>query len=385
MKLKLIIFVSLLVLSLCTDQLFEVIEKEFSNKENIPEKKLFDTYNFVQKDSVFNKIPKEEDRQPSIFEEISEEPKRVPPVKIEKNNDKGETKFNAQKKTNECKEGECEGKNKKTSDCKERECHGKNKKEKSCKEGECEGKNKNARCENCKEVKAMEETITSLIEMNNKIMKRLKQLEKSKHPKEIVSFLQKHENEVNKLNNKLEKTNHNVKTEIEQKGEELRSFLNQSDSKYEELKNRLDSIDKEVTHNTHNYANAIRKLEQDLNTVQTNTQILNARVANIDKIKTNQVDLYGIKINGDTIAINNPNLKITYDGREISVQEIMEGYNSFQALQRLCGDNFERCHPIPEEEFKGEFEKQDMILDNLKKLKQKANTIIDQSKKRKFR
>jgi hypothetical protein len=233
----------------------------------------------------------------------------------------------------------------------------------------------------CEEIKNLKRQVRKLIKISKKLMKRYDLQIKQNKPAQLESFLQQHEHDVNNLRDKIENNKQIVKGAILEKKDEIKKLFNLEVSKYGKLINQINSIEKKVEDSKHRQTNFLKTFERKIDSQTINTEFLNSKEAKLDTIYSNDINVEGLEINDSGITIKNGDYKLVSGYKEVTVSELFDGFKSFQALTDICGKKFEKCKPLSETILNSEAEKQNKILDNLRKLKHEANSIIDQNKK----
>jgi len=351
---KFVFFICLFtsLFSFYSAQLFDVINKENANKNEIYNKhkdsSLFDNINFNQISEKAKKIKSEES---SIFSELNANKKIIENVhkNVVPNNihDSQHNPHNAN--INKLKSHTIASNNSKRDSIISKPVDLKNK-------------------------------ASVLIKMNSKLNKQINKKRKlnKKHKKigkEIVSFIQKNEKNVNEMNKKIENKNEFIANKIKNKELEIKKLFENTKNKFKILKSSLSKINlkmkKYEENNSHPSTNMNNlKENMELNSFKINKKLDVDGEANIDKTMfTHSIELGGLKIDSENLTFYNRNLQFIFGNEVVNLEKILKNIQLIENLNKKCGSDLSKCKIMKKDVIIENTKKQEKILKDLKTIR----------------
>ena len=234
------------------------------------------------------------------------------------------------------------------------------------------------------EIKKLQKQVTTLIQMNERLMKRMQTDNKShkdsnRNHKDILNFLQTHENEIESIKD----VNHNerlMENKLSKKDQEIKRLYAQTQQFYGDLDNKF----KKVNNQVHQLKAEEKKNLQDLSTnnitVKDSLDVVGE--TNLNNINAKEIDLGKLLLAANQISFQDDNATIKLGRESISVSEMFNSLKSIRKLLEMCGENFEKCIRKEEELHEKQFAQQKDILESLRILKGQTAEILSNHKKR---
>jgi uncharacterized protein YukE len=231
------------------------------------------------------------------------------------------------------------------------------------------------------QINELKKEVQMLMQTNEKLIKASKLRVSPKHRgKDMISFLQKHDQDVANINQKLASSQEQVKAELGKKDQEFKKLYDQATKKVSQIQNKVDTVNKKLEHIKDENIDKYEGLKNNMEVTNINVKgDLTANIADIKHLKSDSIELPGIKISNGQIALKNS--MVSVDGETVDLGELVNDYQLFHNFLKKCGNNFENCKPIPQQVLDEQEKTQKAILDNLMKLRQHTYETLNAKKK----
>jgi hypothetical protein len=237
--------------------------------------------------------------------------------------------------------------------------------------------------------KNLKQHITALLEMNERLLKRMKNHNKS-HKKinhnsnNMLSFIQNYEKDIKNLKNNLSANESFLQKTLNKKDEEIKNLYSKTEHIYGDLENKLEKVSNQMNKiNTMKFPKFRKLLNEPkfLNVNVDNSLMVEGDTIS-NKVYSKEAELAGVKFGPSEIAITDENTRITFGNESLSIAELFENIKAVKAVLQLCGNNFENCLKKEEELHEKQFAQQKEILESLKNLRMQTAEIINNHRKR---
>lgn len=266
-----------------------------------------------------------------------------------------------------------------------------NSKSKSRSKSKSEAKYQKNLAKNQKEIDKLKKKVTVLLQMNEKLMNKIKKSESShnkskKFNKNVVNFIQKYDSDVNTLKKNIESSKTLVENKITQKDMEFKKLYEDTNQQFGNLQNQIVDVGKKVNQIENEEEKKINQLHSNfsLKNLKVDDKLNVEGIAFINKVNAKGIDLGNIKLEPEQITFLNEKSKITVGKDSTSIGDVLNSVNAFRSLVAKCGENLEKCQPASEDLLKEQASKQEEILNRLKKLRNETTQIL-RKKHKKFR
>jgi hypothetical protein len=243
--------------------------------------------------------------------------------------------------------------------------------------------------QNEKEIKKLKSKINVLLQFNEKLMKKIEKISKSKDKKteeEVVSFIQKYDQDVHTLKQNIEINKNLVSEKVTRKEEEIKKLFDQTSTDFSKLQSTMGNIQEKV--------NKIKSYgDKKISELKTNFSVKDLHVQDklevggisvSKKITAKSIDLGGIKLDSNEIIFNDENAKIVVGSNVTTIGSIIKMGEKLDKMIEMCGENFERCRKISDSALEEQKKMQETILENLRELREETSEILN-SRHKKFR
>ena len=239
-----------------------------------------------------------------------------------------------------------------------------------------------------KVISKLKKNVKMLMQMNEKLMKKFKSLnmdkkKKKKLSKKVVSFIQQYDSDVSKLKKNIQSSKNQVENKINKKDEEFKNLYKSTEKNFVNLQSQVSNVHSQLN-------DLVTEEEKKLKELKSNFQVKDLEVkgkvdvdgiAFINKLNAHSIDLGKIKFDSNGISFNDENVKLIIGKDVMTIGQLSANLKSFKKLISLCGKNFEKCRPVSDDVFREQADKQQAILDHLKKLRTETTKVLTRNKK----
>lgn len=237
--------------------------------------------------------------------------------------------------------------------------------------------------------KNLKNQITALLEMNERLLKRIQTHNNSHRRKnnkniKMLSFIQKYESDLKNLKNNYVNNQSFIQKTLYKKDEEIKNLYKQTEHIYGDLQNKLEKVNNQMHHISDGRLIKNEKLpnEPSFVNVDVDENLYVKGISDLNKVNAKQVNLGGVNISANEIGITDENTKITFGNESLSVADLFENMKAVKKVLKLCGNNFENCLRKEEELHERQFSQQKEILESLKNLRSQTAEILTNHRKR---
>jgi len=234
------------------------------------------------------------------------------------------------------------------------------------------------------EIKKLEKQVTSLIRMNERLMKIMRNNYKShkvsnRNHQDIINFLQTHGTEIESIKD----VNHNerkLENNLLKKESEIKKLVEHTNKIYGDLENKFEKVNNQVHQIKEEEKKNLNDLSSEKIMVKDSLEV--AGETKLNKINANEIDLGQLLLTDNVISFENNGATIKLGKESISVYDMFNSLKSVRKLLDMCGENFEKCIRKEEELHERQFAAQKDILESLRVLEGQTAEIISTHKRR---
>ncbi len=231
-----------------------------------------------------------------------------------------------------------------------------------------------------KEIENLKSKINYLISSNKRLTKKVVNYESKKIHKlddNVISFIDKYDEKVDSLKNKLKVDKKNIENFLTEKEDLLDEKYSEASQKFTELKSNIKNLNNQVTEITKNQNEIDQKIKDglEIDKLKVDNNIDIKGVLYSKKLSAKELNLNSIKIDSSKLKINS-NTKLQIGNQIYNLDNFINNLNYISKLSDYCGEEFSKCKIISKENLIEQKQKQENILENLKKLRTDANLII---------
>jgi HAMP domain-containing protein len=232
-----------------------------------------------------------------------------------------------------------------------------------------------------KEIEELKTEIGSLAQTNGKLMRKYQEVNASRKPKKnhksnLVSFIQKYDQDLNSIKAKMQANEQTINSTITKKNDEFNKLYTKATDQFNRIQKKVQTVNNKLEHIQTEHINKIENMKNNLevSNMKVDTE-LNAHSANISNIEADNIELPGIKLSNNKIQVKK-DTKIEIDGESFVFGDLIKDYSLFQEFLKKCGENFENCQPVPRDVMDEEKKTQQVILDSLRELRQETKNLL---------
>jgi hypothetical protein len=247
----------------------------------------------------------------------------------------------------------------------------------------------NSESKNESELKKLKRDVASLLEMNHKLLKKLKKTDevnkkKRRFKKNVVSFIQKYDKDVSTLKKNIESSKDFVEHKIVQKNEEFQKLYESTEKNFEQLQVQVKDVQSKISQLETEETKKLAELHSNfsIKDLNINNKLDVEGISFMNKLSAKSLDVGNIKIDTQGVNFSNENVKLIVGKEMITVGQLLNNLASFRKLINICGENFEKCKPVTDEILRDQAAKQQAILDSLKKLRQETTQVLSRHRRR---
>lgn len=247
----------------------------------------------------------------------------------------------------------------------------------------------NSESKNELELKKLKRDVASLLEMNQKLFKKMKKTDqvnkkKTKFKKNVVSFIEKYDKDVSNLKKNIESSKDFVENKIVQKNEEFQKLYDSTEKNFEQLQVQVKDVQSKINMLETEETKKLAELHSNfsIKDLNINNKLDVEGISFMNKLSAKSLDIGNIKIDEHGINFSNENVKLIVGKQIITVGQLLNNLASFRKLINICGESFEKCKPVTDEILKDQAAKQHAILESLKKLRQETTQVLTRHRRR---
>jgi len=247
----------------------------------------------------------------------------------------------------------------------------------------------NSESKNELELKKLKRDVASLLEMNQKLFKKMKKTDKvnkkkTKFKKNVVSFIEKYDKDVSNLKKNIESSKDFVENKIVQKNEEFQKLYDSTEKNFEQLQVQVKDVQSKINMLETEETKKLAELHSNfsIKDLNINNKLDVEGISFMNKLSAKSLDIGNIKIDEHGINFSNENVKLIVGKEIITVGQLLNNLASFRKLINICGESFEKCKPVTDEILKDQAAKQHAILESLKKLRQETTQVLTRHRRR---
>jgi len=189
----------------------------------------------------------------------------------------------------------------------------------------------------------LQKEIRSLLSVNAKLIKKISKNNKlskkrSTEDNDFISFVQKYDKDVKKLEKNLKSSNKIINSEIDKKEKQFSTLSRKNSESFNILHEKIERLERRINSNLNN-----------------------------NKLMRNNV----ITLNSTT--------QLKVDDQVYNVGELLEINQFVKKLKTKCGDNLENCSKVSQSDLKEQERREYDILNNLKQLRKRTEEIISEN------
>lgn len=238
------------------------------------------------------------------------------------------------------------------------------------------------------ELKDLKKKVNSLLEMNSKLLRRLKvqnreNSKKKKFKRNVVSFIQKYDKDVNNLKQNIESSKNLVEDKLTAKDQEFKKLYESTSKNFEELQDEVQNVHHKLNQLQVKEKKHIDKLRSNLvlKDLSIDKKLEVDGIAFLNKVNAQSIDLGNIKLDSNGLTFKNDNTKLILGNEVFTIGQLVTNMSNFKKLIEKCGENFENCKPVSQEIFRDQAAKQEAILESLKRLRADTTEVLTRHKK----
>lgn len=241
-------------------------------------------------------------------------------------------------------------------------------------------KNKNKYSKYSKEIENLKSQIDSLMQMNEKLFKKVNKFESKKEgiiEDNVISFIENYDKKVNDLKTKLKTNKKNIEKTIAEKEDMFSEIFSETSQRFTELKTNIKSLNHQVDHITKQQTEAESKIKNglEIDNLSVNNNLNINGVLFSKKLSAEEINLDNVQINSSNIKVNR-DTQLQVGNEILSFEKVIQNIDYISKLRDYCGEDFTNCRLISAERSEAQNLQQENILRNLKKLRTETAQVI---------
>lgn len=224
------------------------------------------------------------------------------------------------------------------------------------------------------EIEKLKTQVKNLIQMNDALVKHLEKIDskkrESKIDKNLIGFVQKYEGKVKEIDSKLKEEKKAVSADLSKKEKSLKNLFENTNLNFNEIKSQVKNLNaklNEIEEKQKEKEDALKTgFEGDKLTIEKNLNVKG--IAYSKKVFTKQINLQNVQISENVFKVKE-DTRLEIGSESFDFSEIAKLLSYVETIKAHCGEDFELCGVVGEEEKMNVEIKKQQIVENLRKLK----------------